>query len=111
MLGTEVKYWDMTHTICELLCLNNLLTEFDFQQKSPMSMHSNTQSAIYIAKNFVFYDHTKHIELDCQLVRDYCENSDLYSSTPSSEQLLDILSKTISTKVFSILYVQYCVTS
>lgn len=35
-----------------------------------MSIRCDNQDAVYIASNLVFYDLTKHIEMDCQFERD-----------------------------------------
>ena len=39
----------MTHTVCEMMWLKNLMMELDFRQFGPMSMHCDNQSTIYIA--------------------------------------------------------------
>lgn len=49
-------------------CLKNLLAEFGFKPKSPMVMHRDILSANYIAKNPMFHNCTKYIEVDCNLV-------------------------------------------
>jgi len=60
----------MTHTSCEMVWIKNLLMKFDFSQLGSMPMHCDNQSAIYIAQNPVFHERTKHIEIDCHVVRD-----------------------------------------
>ena len=68
--STEAKYKAMTHTACEMMWLKNLLLELDFRQSGPMPMFCDNQSAISISQNSVFHERTKHIEVDCHLVRD-----------------------------------------
>jgi len=59
----------MAHTACETMWLKNML-ELDFTQPGHMPMFSDNRSAIYITQNLVFHERTKHIEMDCHLVRD-----------------------------------------
>jgi len=68
--SAEAEYRAMTHTVCDMIGLKNLLIELGFKQYGPMFMHCDNQSTIYIAQNFVFHEMTKHIEIDCHLVRD-----------------------------------------
>lgn len=51
------------------------LTEFGVPVKIPMPMHYNKQTTIFIASNPVFYEKTKHIEVDCHYVRDSHERN------------------------------------
>lgn len=60
----------MATTACELTWLKLLLKEMDVYQGDPMIMHCDNKSAIHIAANPVFHDRTKHIEVDCNFVRD-----------------------------------------
>ena len=64
----------MSHTTCEMMWLKNLLLEFNFRHLEPMPMLCDNQSAIYIAQNQEFHERTKHIEVDCHLVRDAWTN-------------------------------------
>ena len=60
----------MTRTTCEMMWLKNQLLKFDFRHLGPMFMFCNNQSAIYVVQNQEFHERTKHIEIDCHLVRD-----------------------------------------
>ena len=94
----------MTHTTCEMMWLKNLLLEFDFHHLGLMLMFCDNQSVIYIIQNQEFHEKTKHIEVDCHLVRDALTKKMVsFPFTPSSKQLADLLIKTASPKVFSVL--------
>jgi len=52
----------------ELTWLTQLLFEFQISSILPVPLKSDSLVAIYIVKNPVFHEHTKHIELDCHFV-------------------------------------------
>lgn len=58
----------MILTMCELLWLKNLLIEFDFKPKRPITIYYGNQSAIFIAQNLMFHDRTKYMQVYCHLV-------------------------------------------
>lgn len=68
--SAEAEYRSMADTTCELKWLKRLLQQFGFSHPQPMRMFCDSQSAIYIAKNPVFHERTKHVENDCHTVRD-----------------------------------------
>jgi len=99
--SAEAEYRVMAYTVCEMIWLKNLLTEFGFKQLGPMLMYCDNQLAIYFAQNHVFHERTKHIELDCHLVIDAWTNKAVsLSFTLSSKQLADLFTKAASSHVF-----------
>ncbi|XP_020258337.1 uncharacterized protein LOC109834724 [Asparagus officinalis] len=100
--SAETEYRAMAHTACEMVWLRKFMTELGLVQPGPMPMHCDNQSVIYIAQNPVFHERTKHIEVDCNFIRDAWEKKIVsLIFTSSSQQLADILTKTTSSKVFS----------
>jgi len=89
---------------CIMMWLKNLLLEFGFRHLGPMLMFCDNRSAIYIAQNQEFHEGTKHIEIDCYLVRNaWTKKVVSLPFTLSSKQLADLLTKTASPRVFSVL--------
>ena len=64
--SVETEYRAMTHTTCEMMWLKNLL-KLGFRQLGPMP---DNRSVIYITQNHMFHERTKHIEVDCYLIKD-----------------------------------------
>jgi len=90
----------MTHNTCEMMWLKNLLLEFDFRHLGPMPIY-RTESG--------FHERTKHIKVDCHLVRDARTKKVIYFPfTPSSKQLADLLTKAASLKVLYVLCSKLC---
>ncbi|XP_058727162.1 uncharacterized mitochondrial protein AtMg00810-like [Vicia villosa] len=100
---TEAEYRSMAATVCELQWLTNILKELRVPSIAPALLYCDNASAIHIANNSSFQEHTKNIDLDCHFVREKLKNQ-LFRllPVPSSQQLEDIFTKPLDYKPFQI---------
>jgi len=61
--STEAKYLARAHAAKEAVWLRRLLGELGQDTNSPTALHIDNQSAITIARNPEFHNHTKHIDV------------------------------------------------
>ncbi|KAL2245889.1 UNVERIFIED_CONTAM: hypothetical protein Sindi_2857100, partial [Sesamum indicum] len=66
----EAKYRSLAATVCELRWLSYLLADFGISVSLPISLFYDNKAVVHILANPVFHECTKHIEIDCHLVRD-----------------------------------------
>ncbi|XP_042950239.1 uncharacterized mitochondrial protein AtMg00810-like [Carya illinoinensis] len=66
----EVEYRALASTSCEIKWLLSLLKEFNVDPAQSASLLCDNQAVIHITKNPIFHERTKHIELDCNFVRE-----------------------------------------
>ena len=93
--NTEAEYRPLADTTSELLALRWLLEYMSLTYFSPTVIHCDNHSTIQIAHNDVFHEHTKHIEIDCHLVRHHLSAGILrLLPVSSSNQIADIFTKT-----------------
>ena len=87
----------MRRLVAELAWLSRLLHELTVEDITPIPLKCDNQAAIYIAKNPVYHDRTKHIELDCHFVRHkLLEGLISLTHVHTTMQLADILTKPLS---------------
>lgn len=78
-----------------------MLNELGVVHDGLMRLHCDNQAAMHIAKNQVFHERTKHIEVDCHIVRDLVIGTDSHPPciqlvhVRTNLQLADILTKPI----------------
>lgn len=68
--SAEAEYRSMRRVVAELTWLNRFLLDLGNPPDLPIPVHSDSQSAIHIARNPVFHEHTKHVELDYNFLLD-----------------------------------------
>ncbi|KAK8928682.1 hypothetical protein KSP39_PZI017093 [Platanthera zijinensis] len=98
--SAEAEYRAMTSVTSELTWLEGLLTDLGVKLSSP-ALLCDSQTGIHIAKNPVFHERTKHIEVDCHFIREKVQMKKLdLKHVPGTEQVADILTKALPSTLF-----------
>ncbi len=99
--STEAEYRGAVKVACEAVWLRQMLADMHIPQVGPTSLFSNNQGVLKLAKNPVFHEQTKHIELHCHYIRQLVEDGSIQLPyVPTSEQLVDIFTKPLGTNKF-----------
>ena len=86
---------------CELIWLTTLLSEMHCPTQSPATLFCDNQSTFYIASNPVYHERTKHVEIDCHVVREKLQSGFLKTLHVEFDlQLADILTKLVQPGLF-----------
>ena len=92
----------MTLGICEELWLRLLLMDLGYLPRQPIRLYCNNKATCDIAHNLVQHDRTKHVEVDRFLIKEKLDEKIIeLPKIRSEDQLADILTKPVSSRVFS----------
>ncbi|KAL0431494.1 UNVERIFIED_CONTAM: Retrovirus-related Pol polyprotein from transposon RE2 [Sesamum radiatum] len=100
--SAEAEYRSMGSTVCELLWISYLLREFQIELQLPIPFWCDNKAALHITANPVFHERTKHLDIDCHLVRDQFKLGFISPAHVSgSQQLADLFTKAVSVSDFA----------
>lgn len=95
--SAEAEYRSMRRVTAEITWLVRLLGGLTVQPTLPVPIHSDSQAAIHIARNPIFHERTKHVELDCYFVhQQFLSGLISLSFVPSDCQLANLFTKPLS---------------
>lgn len=99
--SAEAEYRAMADTVSEMLWLRELLPSLGITCDAPITLHSDSLSAINLAKNPVGHKRTKHVGLDCHFIRDEILRTRIATKHVSTTtRLADIFTKALGRKEF-----------
>ncbi|KAL2242589.1 UNVERIFIED_CONTAM: Retrovirus-related Pol polyprotein from transposon RE1 [Sesamum indicum] len=102
--SAEAEYRSMASTVCEITWINNVLKDLGINVQRPVAFYCDNKAAIHITENPVFHERTKHVEIDCHVVRDkYKEGLILPTYVNSKQQLADLFTKSLPSNPFMFL--------
>ena len=91
----------MASVVCELMWMVPLLKNFKVEHSKEALLFCDSKAAIHIAANHVYRERTKHIELDCHLVREKIQDRLVRTlHVTSQNQLADIMTKALGSIQF-----------
>ena len=100
----KAEYRSMAITVCELKWISFLLQDMNVSLTWPIPLRCDNQAAIHIAKNPVFPERTKYLDIDCHLVRDHFKQGFILPQHVYSKvQQADIFTKPLDSGPFYLL--------
>ncbi|KAE8673808.1 hypothetical protein F3Y22_tig00111772pilonHSYRG00252 [Hibiscus syriacus] len=97
----EAEYVAATSCVCHAIWLRNLLNEIGLIQEEPTKVCVDNKSAIALAKNPVFHDRSKHIDIRYHYIRECVARNDVeVEYVKSQDQVADIFTKPLKSEDF-----------
>lgn len=99
--SAEAEYCGVANIVVETCWLRNLLSELHFPLQKATLVYCDNVSAIYLSRNPIQYQRTKHVEFDIHFVREKVALSHVrVIHVPSAYQYADIFTKGLPRQLF-----------
>lgn len=94
--SVEAEYQAMATLICELQWISYILKDLCINLHLPIKFYCDSKATIYIASNPVFHEHTKHLDIDCHIVRNQLQQGFILPQyVPCTDEIADIFTKAL----------------
>jgi hypothetical protein len=95
--STEAEYIAASEAAKEAVYLRRLLEGLGYGQSSATKLYEDNQGCIKLAKNPVFQNRTKHIDLRIHFIREKVESGEIeLVYVPTKDQIADIMTKPLA---------------
>ncbi|GAV86711.1 hypothetical protein CFOL_v3_30137 [Cephalotus follicularis] len=92
--SVETEYRAMANTTCEVVWILGLLEDMGVKENKLVFLYCDNKAALHIAANPMYHERTKHIEIDCHLIREKVQQGIIETKyIATHEQPADILTK------------------
>jgi hypothetical protein len=100
--STEAEYRALASLTCEIQWLQYIFQDFKITFSNPASVFCDSRSAIYLARNPTFHERSKHIEIDCHVIREKIQSKLIHLlHVPSTSQLANVFTNPLNDPAFS----------
>ena len=100
--SAKAEYRSMAVATCEIVWILYFLKDIGVHHEREALLFCDSQATLHIGSNLVFHERTKHIEIDCHVVRDkVLEKVIKLNHVRTNCQLVDMLTKALGYNQFS----------
>lgn len=95
--SAEAEYGSMASMTCEIQWLTYILRDLNMKLTQPIPLKCDNNATLHISVNPVFHECTKHVEIDCHVVREKFQRGLIQPQYVSTQlQLADVFTKSLA---------------